>query len=125
MQMLADPLLEKKEDKDIADEFKVKVETLLRWKRLPGFQRKVKKLAEVYLCNGWPAVLKELSIKAQDGNVQAIKMFMDYAERHAEGPQKEHGEQFNIETLTKEERRELQSAIIRRIKALKGPSGVA
>ncbi|MGR3311095.1 MAG: phage terminase large subunit [Candidatus Brocadiales bacterium] len=108
MQMLADPLLEKKEEEDIATELKVKPETLTKWRRLPGFQRKVKKLAEEYLGNGWPAVLKGLSIKAKGGNVQAIKMFMDYAEHHAEKLQKEsNDEEFDIEALTKEERMDL------------------
>ncbi len=46
MHMLADPLLEKK-DEEIAAELNVKPETLLKWRRLPGFQKMAKKLAEV------------------------------------------------------------------------------
>lgn len=124
MQMLADPLLDKKIE-DIAVELKVKPETLSRWRRLPGFQRKAKKLAEEYLGNGWPAALTALSQKAKEGNVQAIKLLMEYTERYGERSQKEHGEQFDIGALTEEERRELQSAIISRIKALRRPSGKA
>ncbi len=122
MHMLADPLLEKK-DEEIAAELNVKPETLLKWRRLPGFQKMAKKLAEEYLGNGWPEVLKALSGKAKEGNVQAIKLLMDYAERHGKSSQKEHDEQFDIGALTEEERRELQSAIISRIGTLKGLSG--
>lgn len=123
MQMLADPLLDKS-DEDIAVELNVKPETLSRWRRLPGFQRMAKKLAEEYLGNGCPAVLKELSKKAKEGNVQAIKLFMDYTERYGEGSQKEPdtGEEFDIETLTEEERKKLQQAIINRLTSLKRSS---
>lgn len=119
MQMLANPLLEKT-DEDMAAELNVSPETLSKWRRLPGFQKKVKKLAEEYLGNGLPAVLKTLSQKAKKGNVQAIKLLMDYIERYGEASEREsNGEQFNIEALTEEERKRLQHAIISRLASLK------
>lgn len=63
---------------EIARELKVNPSLLSRWKTLPGFQEALEEACLEQIMGEMPRLLRALTEKAKEGNVQAIKILFDY-----------------------------------------------
>ncbi|MEK7242486.1 MAG: hypothetical protein AAB048_06905, partial [Planctomycetota bacterium] len=62
----------------IARELKVSPRLLSRWRSLPGFQEALEGACSEQIMEEMPRLLRALTEKAKEGNVQAIKILFDY-----------------------------------------------
>lgn len=99
---------------EIASELKVSPRCLNRWKALPGFQEALEGACSGKIMEEMPRLLRALTEKAKEGNVQAIKILFDYMGqlRGRSGT--------DIGDLNEEERQSLKETLIREITSLRG-----
>lgn len=84
-----------------------------------GIERVQKQALRPMIDEALVSALKTLSEKAKEGNVQAIKVLLDYAEQLS----RSHSNALDFGDLTELERRCLKEALIREIISLRGASG--
>ncbi|HHT9153799.1 MAG TPA: hypothetical protein ACFYEM_09790 [Candidatus Hypogeohydataceae bacterium YC40] len=103
---------------EIAQELKVSPKRLNKWRSLPGFQGALEEACKTLVTDEMPQLLRALTEKAKEGNVQAIKILFDYLgqSRGRSGA--------DIGDLNEEERQRLREALLREIVRLgESPEG--
>lgn len=63
---------------EIAQELKVGIKRLTKWRSLPGFKEALEGACTELVMEEMPHLLRALTEKAKEGNIQAIKILFDY-----------------------------------------------
>jgi dihydrodipicolinate synthase/N-acetylneuraminate lyase len=101
---------------EIASELGVSPRLLTKWRALPGFQEALEGACMEQIMADMPQLLRALTEKAKEGNVQAIKILFDYLGQIQNRSAK------NLGDLDEEERQRYKEALLREIASEEGPA---
>lgn len=94
---------------EIAQELKVSPGRLNKWRSLPGFQEALEEACRTHIIEEMPQLLRALTEKAKEGNIQATKILFDYLGHLGGRSGTDLGE------LKEEEREMLKEVLLREI----------